>query len=418
MKTIFAFCCICVCVGSALWGTVSLGSDQLFTAQGLCLIQGKRIGLVTNQTGVTSTLRSTVELFEKKHAEKFCTLQAIFTPEHGLYGAEQANEKIGHAVTASGVPIYSLYGQYRRPTKAMLQGIDILVYDIQDIGSRPYTYATTLFYLIEEAAKYNIAVFVLDRPNPLGGLYVEGPMVEDTCRSFLGYVNVPYCHGMTIGELARFFNGEYHIGCKLTVIPMKGWQRWMRYEQTGLQWLPTSPNVPEPTTPAFFPATGMLGELQLVSIGAGCSQPFKVVTAPWIKNKEFAARLNQGGLKGVYFHPIRVKSTSGLYKNGLCEGVLIMITDKTAFNPVHVQFLLLDAIKALYPKKLCDILQNDNTTTHLFDIVAGSSEVRAILRRDSAPFAALCRHHAEKRKKFMVTRSKYLIPAYSQPPSQ
>ena len=214
----------------------------------------------------------------------------------------------------------------------MLKDVDILIYDIQDIGSRSYTYITTLFYVMEEAAKAQIPLIVLDRPNPINGLLVEGPMLNERWRSFIGYVNVPYCHGMTVGELALFFNAEYQIGCKLEVIQMQGWKRWMHFEDTGLAWVPTSPHIPEADTPLFYASTGIIGELGIVSIGIGYSLPFKVVGAPWIRAQEFATAMNAQRLPGVHFMPYHFKPFYGLYKEKQCQGVLIRITDPHVFK--------------------------------------------------------------------------------------
>ena len=271
---------------------ITLGSDQLLDSKYTPLLKGKRIGLVTNHTAVNCRMESTIDLFKAGSKKGLFTLTALFAPEHGLTGSTYAGESILDDEDEEGIPIYSLHGKTRRPTGDMLKQIDVLVYDIQDIGSRSYTYISTLFYAMEECAKKNIQVIVLDRPNPLNGLTVDGPMMEEQYRSFLGYINVPYCHGMTIGELARFFNGEYEIGCKLTVIPMKGWSRRMSFDETGLPWIPTSPYIPEATTAYYYPTTGVLGEFSLVNIGIGFTLPFKVVGAPWIDAKKFAQALN------------------------------------------------------------------------------------------------------------------------------
>ena len=219
----------------------------------------------------TSNERSTS--LKRQHEAGKLSLVCVFAPEHGLTGEEFAGGHVQNLKTERGVPVYSLHGDTRRPTKEMLKGLDVIVYDIQDIGCRSYTFASTLFFVMEEAAKKGIDLVVLDRPNPMGGKISDGPMLDEKYRSFVGYVNVPYCHGMTIGELSRFFNDEYKVGCSLTVVPMRGWKRGMRFEETGLAWIPTSPNIPEPSSPFFYPATGILGELPLVTIGIGGPMP-------------------------------------------------------------------------------------------------------------------------------------------------
>ena len=200
-------------------------------------------------------------------------LKALFSPEHGLTGLAYSWEKVKDH-KEDGIPVYSLHGETRRPTAAMLKDLDVLIYDIQDIGVRPYTYISTLFYSMEEAAKRHMQFVVLDRPNPINGHMIDGPMLEEQWRSYIGYINIPYCHGMTIGELAEYFNAEYKIGCNLKVVAMEGWSRDMTFKDTGLHWVPTSPHIPEAETPLFFATTGLIGELNIVNIGIGYTLPF------------------------------------------------------------------------------------------------------------------------------------------------
>ena len=223
---------------SFLEAKVLVGADTLFLPENQPLLLGKKIGLITNQTGIDSHGNLTVDLFKQHAPNGGFSLVALFAPEHGLTGVRHAGENVKNERDGSGIPIYSLHGSTRRPTPEMLRGVTMLVYDIQDIGSRSYTYISTMFYAMEEAAKANIPFVVLDRPNPLGGELVDGVMLEESWRSFVGYINVPYCHGLTIGELAHYFNEEYHIGCSLTVIPMKGWNRQMTFRETELMWIP------------------------------------------------------------------------------------------------------------------------------------------------------------------------------------
>ena len=292
MRALFLLLCL------PLFGAVDLGIDTLLSGGYDKELKGKRVGLVSNHTGVDKNLLPTMEVLQKNGVK----LVALFSPEHGWKGNYYAFEKTSDGKEAH-LPLYSLHGKTRRPNDQMLKGIDLLIYDIQDIGVRSYTYATTLFYVMEEAAKRKIPVMVLDRPNPINGLIVDGGMLEEKWRSFIGYVNVPYCHGMTIGELATFFNGEYKIGCNLKVIPMKGWKRTMTFKETGLAWVPTSPHIPEADTPLFYASTGILGELNMVNIGVGYTLPFKVVGAPWIDAEAFAEKLNSQHLRGVHFFP-------------------------------------------------------------------------------------------------------------------
>jgi uncharacterized protein YbbC (DUF1343 family) len=334
-------------------------------------------------------------------------LAALFSPEHGLNGQHYAWDWVKHG-EEKGIPVYSLHGDTRRPKPEMLKDLDVIVYDIQCTGVRAYTYPTTLFYTMEEAAKLGIEVIVLDRPNPISGLIVDGPMLEDAWRSYIGYINVPYCHGMTIGELAQFFNSEYQIGCKLKVVRMKGWDRSMSYRDTGLSWIPPSPNVPEADTPLFCPATGILGELSILNIGIGFTLPFKIVGAPWIDAKEFADKLNAQKLPGVYFHPYHFRPFYGLYKGADCQGVLIQISDSKIYKPLSVQFLLLGMLKSIYPKEFSKRLA-ETTKKDLFCKANGTSAIYEILINEKYPAWKLIEFHKTEREAFLEKRKKYLL---------
>lgn len=402
---------------SPLWGQVKAGIDVLFDeGHAQTLLHGKRVGLITNQTAIDAEGQTT---FERLKAYKGCRLVALFTPEHGLDGAAYAYESVQDNL-CGGVPVYSLHGEHKRPTLEQLKGIDVLLFDMQDIGSRSYTYNGTLCYCIEEAAKAHIPFIVLDRPNPQGGLVVDGPLLDEGRRSFLGYVNVPYCHGMTLGELAMFFNAEYKIGCKLHVIPMDGWKREMTFAQTGLCWVPTSPQIPEADTAFFYPTTGILGQYALVSIGIGYTLPFKVVGAPWIDAERFARACNEQKLPGVHFQPFSFRPFFGRYKNEMCHGILIMLTDHNAYLPVTTGYTIAGVIKSLYPsqfdeaiKKLCAV-QSKKETCHKLN---GRAEVLEVLQREKYviwKLRELCRKDCEQ---FQATRKKYLIPAYEALPA-
>jgi uncharacterized protein YbbC (DUF1343 family) len=392
----------------AFTAEVELGVDVFFKDGHRELLQGKRIGLITNHTGVDSQMRSTIELFAK--CAPGIKLVALFAPEHGLTGNSYAFEEILDKKTPSGIPIYSLHGKTRRPTAQMLEGIDALVYDIQDIGCRPYTYTTTLFYVIEEAAKLKIPVIVLDRPNPINGLIVDGPMLQEKWRSFLGYANVPYCHGMTVGELASYFNDHYKIGCVLKVIPMKGWKRSMNYADTGLTWIPTSPYIPESDTPQFYASTGLLGELSLVNIGIGYTLPFKVIGAPWIKGAELAQKLNEQNLPGVQFLPFHYRPFYGLYKGKDCQGVLIIVTDSKTYRPVTSQYMILGLLKNLYPKQVLDKLNALNPTKKdLFCKASGNEAMLSLLLQEKYVAWKLILFEKEERHQFRKDRKKYLL---------
>jgi uncharacterized protein YbbC (DUF1343 family) len=246
-RFLFILYFITACIVPSFAKVVDLGVDVFFHEGQAERLKGKKVGLITNHTGVNSDLVPTYEAFINN--KQGFELVALFAPEHGFRGEAYADQACEDIPNFKGIPVYSLYGKTRRPSDKMLSGIDILIYDIQDVGSRSYTFISTLFLVMEEAAKKKIQVIVLDRPNPMGGLIVDGPMLQEKWRSFIGYVNVPYCHGMTIGELSIFFNHEYKIGCDLKVIPMRGWKRDMLFNDTHLHWVPTSPYIPEADSP-------------------------------------------------------------------------------------------------------------------------------------------------------------------------
>lgn len=385
---------------------VELGVDLVLKEENIALLKGKKVGLVTNHTGVNRNLHTTIDLFKESNS---FTLVALFAPEHGITGHAYANEKVADD-KKNEIPVFSLHGSTKRPTAEMLKGIEVLVYDIQDVGSRPYTYATTLFYIMEEAVKYGIEVIVLDRPNPINGVVVDGPMLNPKWRSYIGYVNVPYCHGMTIGELAQFFNGEYKIGCKLKVIAMKGWKRSMSFKDTGLTWIPTSPHIPDAETPIFYASTGVLGELDIVNIGIGYTLPFKVVGTPWIKADHFAKKLNAQKLPGVHFLPFHYRPFYGSYKNQDCQGVMILVTNKLTYRPLAVQYLILGMLKTLYPKEIESKLTSiSKSKKNLFCQANGNEEMLTLLQTERFVAWKLIQFDADPRKEFMTLRTKYLL---------
>jgi len=387
----------------SLCAEVTLGVDVFFE-EGALRLKGKKIGLLMNQTSVDRNLESTLSRFQAAGV----LVGALFSPEHGINGRHYAWEKVDGDPKAE-IPLFSLHGETRRPKPEMLEGLDAVVYDIQCTGVRAYTYQTTLFYLMEEAAKAGVEVIVLDRPNPINGLVVDGPMLQEKWRSYIGYINVPYCHGMTIGELARFFNAEYKVGCKLSVVPMKGWQRKMSYRDTGLAWIPPSPNVPEPDTPLFCPITGSMGELELVNIGIGYTLPFKIVGAPWIKGADFAEALNRQKLPGVRFQPYHFRPFWGLYKGVDCEGVLIQITDEKSFRPLSTQYLILGILKSLYPAEFLKRIELMEKRKDLFCKASGTDAIYEILRQEKFPAWKLIDFQRAEREAFLEKRKLYLL---------
>ncbi len=401
----------CLLIQTTLCAQVKVGVDRLFTSEYAHIVRNKRVGLVTNHTAINAQGQSTIDCFKKQASTYGFKLSALFAPEHGLTGAQYADEKVPDA-QEDGIPIYSLHGSTRRPSAQMLRNLDLIVYDIQDIGSRSYTYISTLFYVMEEAAKHKLPVVVLDRPNPLNGHIIDGPIMEERWRSFVGYINVPYCHGMTVGELAAYFNGEYRIGCLLTVVPMHGWQRHMTFADTGLTWIPTSPHIPESQTAFYYPTTGLIGELQLVNIGIGYTLPFKVIGAPWIDAKLFASKLNEQQFPGVSFHPFYYRPFFGRFAHQDCQGVLIVITNSKSYLPVTTQYLLIGMLKSLYPKEFQEAFAQSSSRQEMFNKVNGTAEVYRILKDEKYVTWKLGALHKQERTAYSLKRRPYLITTY------
>jgi len=387
---------------------VELGVDRFFSEKTFETLKGKRIGLITNQTGVNSQLTTTIDLFLKNQGQY--NLTALFAPEHGIDGKTYAYKQAENGTKHKDIPIYNLYGSTKRPTAEMLSKIDVLVYDIQDVGSRAYTYTTTLFYAMEEAAKAGKSVIVLDRPNPMNGVIVDGPMLQENFRSYMGYINVPYCHGMTIGELALFFNKEYKIGTKLTVIPMKGWKREMVFSDTGLSWIPTSPQIPESDTPLYYATTGILGEFSLINIGVGYTLPFKVIGAPWINAEHFAHVLNSQKIEGVTFHPFHYRPFFGSFKGLDCHGVKIHITNPSVYKPLTVQYFIIGILKSLYPNTVAEKLNNLKLgQKKLFCQAWGNDVMIKMLINEKYVSWKLIDFQKKERETFILKRKKYLL---------
>ena len=387
---------------------VELGIDCFFQEKYIDTLKGKRVGLITNHTGVDQKLNSTIELFYKNQGKY--ELTSLFAPEHGIDGCAYAYKPLQDGKKHKEIPIHNLFGNTKRPTKEMLQKIDIIVYDIQDVGSRAYTYTTTLFYTMEEAARFGKEVIVLDRPNPMTGIIVDGPMLEENFRSFMGYINIPYCHGMTIGELALYFNKEYKVGCKLTVVPMRGWQREMTFRDTGLSWIPTSPQIPEDDTPLYYATTGILGEFSLVNIGVGYTLPFKLIGAPWIKADHFAQVLNAQKIEGVTFHPFHYRPYFGSFKGLDCHGVKIQITDPKKYKPLTVQYFIIGILKSLYPQIVSEKLNNLRPIQkHNFCRAMGNDVMIKLLTNEKYVSWKLIDYQKTERETFLKKRTKYLL---------
>jgi uncharacterized protein YbbC (DUF1343 family) len=365
-------------------------------------LAGRRVGLVTNHTGVDSTGASTIDLLAKAPGVK---LVALFGPEHGIRGqldtlvADSKDEK-------TGLPIYSLYGKNRRPTAEQLKGIDTLVYDIQDIGCRFYTYLTTLGYLLETAAAHKLRLVVLDRPNPIGGLVVEGPVLEKSRESFVGYHPLPVRHGMTLGELAGLFNQERKIGAELEVVQVEQWRRNQLYDRTGLAWIYPSPNMRSLTAALLYPGIGLL-ETTNVSVGRGTDRPFEVLGAPWLDGRRLAADLASAGLRGVRFVPMRFTPGSSTHAKKECGGVQVYIDDWSRFESLPVGFAIAASLRKLYAKEW---------QVERYNALLGNAAVLQALR-EGEPAARLLRLGAADLRAFRRVRARYLLyPAGREPP--
>ena len=378
---------------------------EVLKAQRFELLEGKRVGLITNPTGVDDGLRSTVDILnEAPNVE----LVALFGPEHGVRGDAHAGDHVGNQTDpVTGLPVYSLYGKTRKPTPEMLRGIDVLVYDIQDIGCRSFTYISTMGEAMAAAAENGIEFVVLDRPNPLGGRKVEGPLVQDVFFSFVSQYRIPYVYGLTCGELAMLLNGEGMIGkpCNLHVVAMEGWKRDMVYEDTGLQWIPSSPHIPQAETAFFYPASGIVGDFGYLSIGVGYTIPFQMFAAEWIDAEQFADSLNALKLPGVIFRPIHVKPFYSVGQGKQLHGVQVHLTKYPDAPLTDIQFYVMQEIARLYPDRA--VLANADTARfRMMDQVTGSDyvrktfaarnrfeDIRAYWYKDVAPFRTLSRKY-------------------------
>lgn len=379
MRKVIMTCLLCLLLGSVMQAQkirIQTGIEVL-KAQNFRCLEGKRVGLITNPTGVDNGLRSTIDIL---HEAPNVNLVALYGPEHGVRGDVHAGDHVSdQRDPATGLPVYSLYGKTRKATPEMLKDIDVLVYDIQDIGCRSFTYISTLGLAMEAAAENGKELIVLDRPNPLGGLKVEGNLVEDDCISFVSQFKIPYVYGLTCGELALMLNGERMLTdgaqCKLTVIKMKGWKRRMDYTATGLQWIPSSPHIPHPHTAYFYPVSGILGELGYMSIGVGYTIPFQMFAAPWAEADKLADALNALQVPGVIFRPIHLKPFYSVGKGEQLQGVQVHITDYAKAPLSPIQFLVMQEVARLWPERAV-FDHADKGRFSMFDKVCGSHQIR------------------------------------------
>lgn len=385
--------------------SVKLGIDVL-REDGFKALQNKRVGLVAHPASVDSRLVPTVDVLR---AAPNVTLVALFAPEHGVWGDEYAGDKIADQTDPrTGLPVNSLYGATRKPTREMLADIDVLVFDLQDIGSRSYTFISTMKVCLEACAENAIEFMVLDRPNPLGGERIEGPPLKKGFESFIGLLPVPYVHGMTMGELARQVREEVAPGYRrLTVVPMKGWTREMLWDDTGLGWIPTSPHIPHVSSCAAYAATGILGELHAVSIGVGYTLPFEIVGAPDVDGDKLAETLNAhfdltGAPPPLYFRSARFKPFYAVHQGEPCQGVQVHLDPATSPTLVEINFRLIDALGGK------EVFARSQRRHGSFDKACGSDEPRKWMTEGHdldelfAQWRDYCDTFREERKKWLL----------------
>lgn len=383
--------------GQFLFYQTVLTGIEVLERDGFKPLEGKRVGLVTNPSGIDRNYRSTIDIL---HAAPNVNLVALYGPEHGVRGDVYAGGKVESGTDpTTGLPVYSLYGSTRKPTPEMLKGIDVMVYDIQDVGTRSYTFISTLGLVMRACAEQNIEVMVLDRPNPLGGLKVEGPLVEDGFHSFVSMFKIPYVYGLTVGELACLINeeglncgekgSEAPLKCKLSVIKMEGWRRHMLYRDTRLPWILPSPNIPNMETAIAYPSAGITGEFNnYLHIGIGYTLPFETFAAEWIDADALKAKLESYHLPGTVFRTIHYKPFSGSRKDQLLHGVQYYFSDYEKATITLTQFFVIQAVNELSPDRNPFPAQ---VRTRMLDIVCGTDYVRVNFGKrlrveDIAPF--------------------------------
>ncbi|MCV9900103.1 DUF1343 domain-containing protein [Exiguobacterium sp. N5] len=363
------------------------------------ILKGKRVGLITNPTGINAERTSIVDLFDQ--SDDF-ELTALYGPEHGVRGDAQAGSTVSSYIDdVTGLPVYSLYGATKKPTPEMLQDVDVLVFDIQDVGTRYYTYIYTMAYAMEAAAENGIPFVVLDRPNPQGGLRVDGPVLDPDYSSFIGLYPIPLKHGMTVGELARLFNTEYQIQADLEVVKMKGWKRSMMYENTGLPFVMPSPNMPTTDTVNVYPATGLFEGTNL-SEGRGTTKPFQLIGAPYIKAHEYANELNGLDLPGVAFRAASFTPTFSKHAGKLTHGVEVYVTDPARFESTRTGIAMIQTAHDMYPDDF-EFLANDFITK-----LTGNAYVKDMIL-EGAPLEDILTKIEDERDAFLPIRKEYLL---------
>ncbi|MEH7332897.1 DUF1343 domain-containing protein [Neobacillus drentensis] len=368
------------------------------------LIKGKRVGLITNPTGVDQKLNSIVDLL---YNNPNVNLTALYGPEHGVRGSAQAGQYVESYIDEkTGVPVYSLYGNTKKPTPEMLSNVDVLLFDIQDVGTRYYTYIYTMALAMEAAKENNIPIIVLDRPNPLSGAKIEGPVLEDKYSSFVGEYAIPVRHGMTVGELAQLFNKEFRIGADLTVVKMDGWKRNMYYDETPLDFVMPSPNMPTLDTALVYPGACLI-EGTNISEGRGTTRPFELIGAPFINSDDLAAKLNSYHLPGVTFRAASFTPTTSKFVNKLSNGIQIHVTDRNSYKPFETGLYIVKTIHDMYPNDFQFRTPGSNGIS-FFDNLTGNGSIRAGIEAGKS-IEEMKAEWQPALEKFMDVREKYLL---------
>ncbi|MCC3376715.1 exo-beta-N-acetylmuramidase NamZ domain-containing protein [Cohnella sp. REN36] len=383
---------------------VKTGADNLTEKAGPYL-KGKAFGLLTNPTGIDSRYRSTIEICASLPGAE---LKALFGCEHGIRGDRQAGVKFEEEIDPeTGLTVHSLYGRHRKPTAEMLAGLDAIVFDIQDLGVRFYTYLSTLVYVMEACAEHGVEVIVLDRPNPLGGHTAEGGYLQEGFYSMVGAWRIPFSTGLTIGEFATFVRSRMEKPCALRVVPLEGWNRDMEYPDTGLPWILPSPNMPTMDTVRVY-AGNCLFEGTNLSEGRGTTKPFEMIGAPWLQNRELCAQMNALGLPGVVFHPVTFTPVISKHRGELCNGVMTFVTDKRAYEAAATGLRLVHRIMTLHPDEFAWVKPAEAESGWFIDVLSGSDRVRKTLHQEGALEAILADWQADSRDWIEARRSSLL----------
>lgn len=401
----YLFLLFCLCFSFLAFPQVQVGLDRIFQEEEfISWVQGKKIALISHNAAINSIGENSLKVFfAHKH---ICSLKFLCTLEHGFYGATPA-ETLNIDPEILGVHNLSLYGAKEFP-ELIRKECDLLIYDVQDIGVRSYTFVSALLFLVRSSAKYNIPLIILDRPNPLGGELIDGPLPVGNKH----IPEIPYCYGMTPGELALLFKSKYAPQANVRIVPMQGWSRSMLFDQTGCVWIPTSPQIPYADTAFFYATTGIIGVFSITNIGIGYTLPFQILGAPWMNGDRLVQELYKANIPGISFYPIAFEPFFGKYKMETCSGCLLKIQDASKFYPVEMQCVLLGALKKLYPNEYSKALQNfskiSQRRNNLIHSI-GSELFITICEKEpfiTWPLRSLC---VEGREKFREQRRPFLI---------